>query len=146
MSNRTFFYPASDAPTSVDTSFTTLPCAQYSAKNELGLSVPDQAALLHLEVENDAGSSNALDGFKIQLKDNPGGEWYDYLVSNSAGSGDFESSLSNLLFVTDKGPHEIAAGETAHVIAKLHSAFAVRVQAKSAGSSDVTIRGNIGEQ
>jgi hypothetical protein len=100
-------------------------------------------AVLNIEVENDGDSANALDGFKLELQDHPGGEFYDYLVSSSAGSGDFGSSLSNLPFVTSTGPHEIGAGAKAHFTARVHAAHKARLKAKSAGNSDVKARGTV---
>ena len=140
MGNRRYF--ESESATTVNGSWTTLATDAGNGQALFLSGIRGTTGTLNIEVEV-AGGGDALDGFAIQLKDHSQGEWYDYLVSSSAGSGDFDSTLSNLPFATDTGPHEVAAGNRAHAIARVHAAHACRFRAKSSGSSDVTVRGSL---
>ena len=133
---------SSNSPTSVNTSFTEI-STDYLNQSTTEIVCSGTLITINLELQNDSGSSNALDGFKVQLKDSPDGEFYDYLVSNSAGSGDFQGDIPAIIFVTNKGPHETEAGNKSHVIIRVHAASAVKILAKSAGTSDVFIRGTV---
>jgi hypothetical protein len=102
----------------------------------------ERASVLNLEVEVASGAT--LDGFGVQLKDHANGEWYDYIVSDSGGAGDFENGVSNLRYVTNTGPHEVASGGKAHAIMDLHAAAAIQLLAKTGGSdAEVKVRGTV---
>lgn len=95
--------------------------------------------LANIEVANAAGGA-ALNSFAVQLKDHPGGEWYDFLED-----GDFEVANDNILFCSTTTPHDLAAGAAAHVHIRVNAAHAIRLVASTAsGTADVTARVTLG--
>jgi hypothetical protein len=96
---------------------------------------------LNIEVENIAGGS-ALNSFVIKVQDHPGGEFYNFL-----GDTDFDrDDLINMRYSTATGPHELPAGQKAHVHVLINSAHAFQLWAKvAAGTASVKVRGAAAE-
>jgi hypothetical protein len=92
-----------------------------------------------LEVENAVGGQ-ALSGFTVQIKDHPAGEFYTFLTG-----ADFDSTvISNMLYASTTGPHELGADAKAHTHIRLNGAYAFRLLAKTAsGTATVSLRGTI---
>lgn len=92
--------------------------------------------LLSLEVENTGDT--ATSGFDIQIQDHTDGEWYSFLEGN-----DFDStSIDAMRFASDTGPHELGAGNKAHVQLRIGPVYRWRARAQVAsGTTTVQIRG-----
>lgn len=98
-------------------------------------------SIMNLEIEN-AGDTNALTDFKIQLTDHPDGEWYTYL-----GGADFSSTtISNLRFVSTAVPNTLAAAGFSHVHARLNGACGLRLLASCAAGTTVEVRGSLKQE
>ncbi len=100
----------------------------------LTLILDGRADVLNLELENTGAA--ALTGFKVLLKDHADGEWYDFL------SGvDFDSTdLSNMLFASATGPHELGAAAIAHAHVRVNAAYGVKFQGLCGSSTTVVLR------
>lgn len=91
--------------------------------------------VLRAEVLNDPGSAGNLVDFKVQLRDHPSGELYDYI-----GGSDFSGSLPNMSFVTIGGPQSLAPNETAHFAINVRAADLVRLLARAATTATIRAR------
>jgi hypothetical protein len=65
-----------------------------------------------------------LANFYIDLQDHPDGEFYAFLSGT-----DFAGDMTDLMFCSTTVPNTLAGGGTAHVIFRVHSAYAVRFRA-----------------
>jgi len=123
--------------------WTTVELGPDGAANDIPeLPLLDGSGVLSVEVENEAGGAS-LDGFAIQLKDHPNGEWYDYISSDQAGSGDFAGGIPNLPFAHTRSADDVASGSRGHFSALFHGAHAARFRAKSSGTSSIKVRGKM---
>lgn len=97
----------------------------------------DAGRYLNIEFENvGGGSANDVADFKLQLKDHPEGEWYDYLSDT-----DWDAvTLNAMLFATTTGPHEVTSGDVAHAHVDIHAAYGVKFVANCAQGEDTTVR------
>ena len=100
----------------------------------LELKLGGGSSLVNFEVEN-MGGTNPTTGFKVQLQDNPGVAWYDYLSGT-----DFDSTdLSNMLFASAVGPHELPYGDIANVHIRVNAAYALRFRAVCGSGLSTTL-------
>ena len=116
-------YKIEGVVTSVTTAYTVLVTSTAGSQRGGG-------EIVNLEVVN--LGATAFSNLKIQLRDHPNGEWYDYL-----GASDFASSSNfNMLFST-VGPDTLAGGAKGHICFRVNSADGWRVAAE-VGSGTTT--------
>jgi len=119
---RAFEYGPDDA-VSVGTSFTTvgLQTGLDHGKNSVAV-----------EVENiDDGNTQSLSDFKMQLRDHPSGEWYDWISGASWTNG----AISEIEFCTTQGPQDLPHTTLAHAHIRIPAVEGVRFQAKVAANT-----------
>jgi hypothetical protein len=105
----------------------------------VGDSVTVFGAADRIRLEIDNTGAQALADFKMQLKDHPSGEWYDFLSGT-----DWASPGDDMNFAST-GLISCAAGAKAHAQVRIGSAYAFRFQAKAAAATTtVTVRGTSG--
>lgn len=139
-------YVKTDSDRAVDTAFGVVPLSGRAD----GAIIGGYFAYLDLEVENvggdtssdsdseaGAGEGGVLNGFKIQTKAHPSGDWHD-LVSGA----DFLDADNKLVeHCTSTGPHQLTVGAKAHFIVNVGNPYAIRIQAKATDDTYVAVRG-----
>lgn len=93
---------------------------------------------LAFQIDN-AAALSALSDFKVQVKDHADASWEDYIYGAMWSDG----SNTNLRSESATRLNAVASGSTARATVRFEGVWGVRLLAKSASTSTVTIRGTL---
>jgi hypothetical protein len=108
--------------------------ASLTSLGEFALPPHNAGGVVSLEIENTG--ANAFTDFRIQVRDHPSGELYDYLTA-----ADIIDSLNvNMLFYS-VDPSTLASGAKAHIKFRTNGAYSIQPQAKRTTTTTAIVRG-----